>query len=187
MSVPLSLMLFNIIFLLPHPSKAQESTCHGPCVVLASPLPPSSDDCRSSGTLSCKDGDFPTYTCSPPVMPSTSAKLTLNNFSEGGEGSDPSECDGKFHENTELVVALSTGWFDNKARCFQTIIVTAVSNGMSVAAKVVDQCDSTLGCDKAHGSLPPCENNIVDGSAAVWEALSLDKDSGSAEVTWSTA
>ncbi|BFG34469.1 hypothetical protein CerSpe_207430 [Prunus speciosa] len=147
----------------------------------------SSDDCRSSGTLSSEGKDFPTYTCSPPLMSSTSAKLTLNNFSKGGEGGAESQCDKQFHENTERVVALSTGWFSGGARCGNTIIVTAVSNGMSVEAKVVDQCDSQYGCDDEHGFLEPCENNIVDGSAAVWEALSLDPEPGFAEVTWSTA
>lgn len=120
-------------------------------------------------------------------MPPTSAKLTLNDFSKGGDGGAESECDNQFHDNTELVVALSTGWFSDKARCNMTIMITAVSNGMSVEAKVVDQCDSQNGCDDEHGSLPPCENNIVDGSLAVWKALSLDTDPGSAEVTWSTA
>lgn len=120
-------------------------------------------------------------------MPPTSAKLTLNDFSKGGDGGAESECDNQFHDNTELVVALSTGWFSDKARCNMTIMITAVSNGMSVEAKVVDQCDSQNGCDDEHGSQPPCENNIVDGSLAVWKALSLDTDPGSAEVTWSTA
>ncbi|CAB4282744.1 unnamed protein product [Prunus armeniaca] len=180
-------MLFNIIFLLPHPSMAMEShpTCNS-CIRQASSQQPSSDDCGPSGTLACNDGqNFPTYTCSPPVMPPTSAKLTHNDFSKGGEGGAESECDNQFHKNTEKIVALSTGWFSG--RCNMTIIITAVSNGMSVEAKVVDQCDSQNGCDDEHGFLPPCENNIVDGSSAVWEALSLDTEPGSAEVTWSTA
>ncbi|KAI5322361.1 hypothetical protein L3X38_031433 [Prunus dulcis] len=72
-------------------------------------------------------------------MPPTSAKLTLNNFSKGGEGGAPSECDNQFHDNTAGCGTFH--WY---------------------------------GCDEEHGNLPPCENNIVDGSLAVWEALSLD-------------
>lgn len=34
--------------------------------------------------------------------------------------------------------------------------------------KVVDECDSTRGCDNEHDYQPPCSNNIVDASLAVW-------------------
>lgn len=60
-------------------------------------------------------------------------------------------------------------------------------NGRSVTAKVVDECDSMRGCDEEHAGLPPCENNIVDGSDAVSTALGLDKDVGIVDVTWSMA
>lgn len=36
---------------------------------------------------------------------------------------------------------------------------------------VVDECDSTMGCDGVHDYQPPCSNNIVDASKAVWEGL----------------
>ena len=48
-------------------------------------------------------------------------------------------------------------------------------------AKVVDECDSMRGCDQEHAYQPPCKNNIVDGSDAVWSALGLDKDIGVVE------
>lgn len=54
-----------------------------------------------------------------------------------------------------------------------------------VMAKVVDECDSRNGCDEEHAGQPPCENNIVDGSDAVWNALGLNKDEGVTSVTWS--
>ncbi|KAF2283332.1 hypothetical protein GH714_002330 [Hevea brasiliensis] len=92
---------------------------------------------------------IPKYSCSPPVTSSTKASLTLNDFSKGGDGGGPSECDDKYHEKTERVVALSTG------------------------------------CE--HAGQPPCHNNIVDGSDAVWEALGLNKDLGVVDVTWSMA
>ncbi|KAL5131901.1 Ripening-related protein grip22 [Glycine soja] len=115
---------------------------------------------------------------------STDAILTRNDFTEGGDGGDRSQCDEQFHDNSELVVALSTGWFDNGSRCLKLITITA-GNGRSVTAKVVDQCDSVHGCDKEHADQPPCRNNIVDGSQAVWDALGLD--SGEERVTWSVA
>jgi hypothetical protein len=43
--------------------------------------------------------------------------MTLNDFEEGGEGGDPLECDGKFHKNSEPVMALSMGWYANGKRC----------------------------------------------------------------------
>ncbi|WJX82999.1 hypothetical protein P8452_65695 [Trifolium repens] len=46
------------------------------------------------------------------------------------------------------------------------------SNGeVCVVAKVVDEFDSAKGCDEDHDYQPPCPNNIVDASKAVWEAL----------------
>ncbi|KAJ4848383.1 hypothetical protein Tsubulata_046232, partial [Turnera subulata] len=89
-----------------------------------------------------------------------------------------------FHARSERVVALSTGWYNGGSRCGKMIKITA-ANGRSVRAKVVDECDSRNGCDEEHAWQPPCRNNIVDGSDAVWEALGLDKDLGVVDVTWS--
>lgn len=66
------------------------------------------------------------------------------------------------------------------------IRITA-SNGRSVTAKVMDECDSMNGCDEEHAGQPPCRNNIVDGSAAVWKGLGLNQDEGVVKVTWSMA
>ncbi|KAF3781414.1 Kiwellin [Nymphaea thermarum] len=134
--------------------------------------------CRPSDMLQCKSGSFPTYTCSPPVSSSTDAMLTLNNFMEGGDGGAPSECDNSYHDNAELVVALSTGWYDGGSRCGKMIRITSTSNGRSTTAKVVDECDSTKGCDEEHAGQEPCHNNILDGSQAVWDALGLDTKPG---------
>ncbi|KAF4397247.1 hypothetical protein G4B88_009093 [Cannabis sativa] len=142
--------------------------------------------CKSSGTLICKGKSFPKFKCSPPITSSTPAKLTNNDFSEGGDGGAPSQCDERFHSNTERVVALSTGWYNDGSRCGKIIKITA-TNGRSTTAKVVDQCDSQNGCDAEHAGQPPCKNNIVDGSNAVWSALGLDTDLGVVDVTWSMA
>ncbi|KAI8524064.1 hypothetical protein RHMOL_Rhmol13G0120100 [Rhododendron molle] len=127
---------------------------------------PQPGGCNPSGTLTCKGKSYPTYECSPTVTSSTPAKLTNNDFSQGGDGGGPSECDGKYHSNKNPIVALSTGWYKGGTRCNQMIRVRA-SNGRSVDAKVVDECDSRNGCDAEHAGQPPCKNNIVDGSDAV--------------------
>ncbi|XP_047312184.1 kiwellin-like [Impatiens glandulifera] len=149
-----------------------------------SPPAPSDGSCKPSGTLNCKGKSYSTYDCSPPVTSSTPAKLTNNDFSEGGDGGAPSECDEQFHSNSERVVALSTGWYSGGSRCGRTIRIRA-SNGRTTTAKVVDECDSRNGCDAEHAGQPPCKNNIVDGSDAVWNALGLNVDLGVVDVTWS--
>lgn len=86
-------------------------TCHGGGVGGGTtPSPSAGGQCHPSGTLKCKGKSFPKFTCSPPVSSSTPAKLTLNDFSDGGDGGGPSECDNRYHDNSERVVALSTGW-----------------------------------------------------------------------------
>jgi hypothetical protein len=112
--------------------------------------------------------------------------MTLNDFAEGGDGGGPSECDGKYHNNTEQVVALSTGWYDKGKRCHKHIRIHA--KGKSVLAKVVDECDSLHGCDPKHAYQPPCRPNIVDASQAVWHALDITGDEvGEYPITWSDA
>ncbi|XP_022140320.1 kiwellin-like [Momordica charantia] len=148
--------------------------------------PSSSNDCQPFGSLHCKEKSFPQFKCSPQVTSSTRAILTNNDFSKGGDGGDPSECDGKFHHNSHPIVALSTGWYNGGSRCGKKIRITA-RNGRSVLAKVVDECDTINGCDKAHAHQPPCRNNIVDGSNGVWHALGLDIDVGEEPVIWSDA
>ncbi|XP_057781818.1 kiwellin-like [Salvia miltiorrhiza] len=143
--------------------------------------------CNPYGTLYCNGTPYPQYTCSPPVTSSTAAKLTLNDFSPGGDGGAPSECDGQYHSNSERVVALSTGWYAGGSRCGKLIRIVASSNGRSTTAKVVDECDSRYGCDAEHAGQPPCKNNIVDGSDAVWKALGLDENLGIVPITWSMA
>ena len=114
--------------------------------------------------------------------------LTLNSFAEGGDGGGPSQCDEQYHSDDTPVVALSTGWFANEARCGKEIVING--NGQTTRAQVVDQCDSTVGCDEEHGFQPPCGNNMVDASKAVWEALGVDPNSpeyGEMDITWSDA
>ncbi|CAL4934088.1 unnamed protein product [Urochloa decumbens] len=148
-------------------------------------LPGRSGNCEKSNDPDCcEDGkEYPQYRCSPPVTASTKAVLTLNSFEKGKDGGGPSECDNAYHSDAEKVVALSTGWFSNMARCGHQIKISA--NGNSVYAKVVDECDSVHGCDDEHNFEPPCDNNIVDASPAVWDALGLDQSLGMVDITWS--
>ncbi|KAJ0021375.1 hypothetical protein Pint_32122 [Pistacia integerrima] len=143
--------------------------------ICAKPGRTPSGQCQSSGTLRCNGKSFPQFKCSPTVTSSTKAKLTNNDFSEGGDGGGPSECDGKFHDNSEPVVALSTGWYDGGSRCGKKINIRA-----SAMTKVVDECDSVNGCDEEHANQPPCKNDIVD-------ALGLNIEVGVVDVTWSMA
>ncbi|KAF8016202.1 hypothetical protein BT93_H1648 [Corymbia citriodora subsp. variegata] len=152
-----------------------------------SPPSPSSGGCQPSGTMYCQGQSYPKYDCSPPVTSSTRATLTNNDFSKGGDGGGPSECDDNYHENSELIVALSTGWYADGSRCGDRIRIMSMKTGRSVMAKVVDECDSRNGCDEERDYQPPCENDIVDGSDVVWHALGLDIAVGEEDVVWSMA
>lgn len=103
--------------------------------------------------------------------------MTLNGFQKGGTGGGPSECDGKYHSNKEMIVALSTRWYEGGRRCQKMIRITSEQNGRTAEAKVVDECDSSNGC----------KDSIVDASAAVWKALGLNTDIGEVPVTWTDA
>ncbi|XP_021896278.1 kiwellin-like [Carica papaya] len=203
-------LLFNIMFIFPFLANSL-SSCNGPCRTLndcfgqlicingkcnddpdvgthicSSGGGGGGGECKPNGNMFCQGSSHPTFQCSPPVKMANEALLTNNNFEPGGDGGDPSECDGQFHKNSELIVALSTGWYNGGSRCGKGIRIRA-RNGKSVVAKVVDECDSMNGCDKEHAGLPPCGNNIVDGSNAVWNTLGLNVDDGIVPVTWSMA
>lgn len=147
-----------------------------------------SGSCNSDNdSVCCEDGKrYTTFACSPPVTGGTRATLTLNSFADGGDGGGASSCTGTFFDDDVKVVALSTGWFDGGSRCKKSVVIRA-SNGRSVRAMVVDECDSLHGCDDEHNFEPPCANNIVDGSPAVWKALGLNTDDGEVPITWSDA
>ncbi|TYI29744.1 hypothetical protein ES332_A05G338500v1 [Gossypium tomentosum] len=122
---------------------------------------PSPGQCNQENNSDCcKDGKwYTTYKCSPPVSSQMKETLTLNSFERDGDGGAPSECDNQYHSDDVPMVALSTGWYNNGKR-----------------AKVVDECDSTMGCDSDHDYQPPCPNNIVDASKAVWKALGMPEN-----------
>ncbi|KAJ3681958.1 hypothetical protein LUZ60_014531 [Juncus effusus] len=142
---------------------------------------------QSNGAECCQaHKSYYQYKCSPPVTARTSATLTLNCFEKDCDGGGPSSCTNSYHSDNQPIVALSTGWFDHSKRCGKKIKIMA-KNGKSVLATVVDECDSVNGCDKDHDNQPPCHNNIVDGSKAVWKALGLNMDLGEVSITWSDA
>nr|XP_043611644.1 putative ripening-related protein 1 [Erigeron canadensis] len=146
-----------------------------------------SAQCNIENDVCCIEGRFYiTYTCSPPVSSKTKATLTLISFEKGGDDSGPSKCDNQYHSDETPVVALSTGWYKGGDRCHNFITING--NGKRVKAMVVDECDSTMGCDDDHGYQPPCPNNIVDASQAVWKALNVSLSNwGDLDITWSDA
>ncbi|KAI6685822.1 hypothetical protein NL676_031735 [Syzygium grande] len=82
-----------------------------------------------------------------------SSDLDKQRFSEGGDGGGPLECDNSYHQNSELIVALSTGWYAGGSRCGKRIKTTSTKTKRSVIAKVVEECDILT--KKNH----ICENN----------------------------
>lgn len=125
---------------------ARANTCK-PSGKIKGKKPPKDQCNRSNDSDCCEDGKYYNiYKCSPPASGRTKAVLTINGFEKGADGGGPSECDGKYHSDDTPIVALSTGWFNNMKRCFKN--VTIYANGKSVTAMVVDECDSTMGCDK---------------------------------------
>ncbi|KAG8391816.1 hypothetical protein BUALT_Bualt01G0226200 [Buddleja alternifolia] len=174
-------LLFSILALNP----SVESQSCKPSGKIKGKKPPKDQCNRNNDSECCEEGKYYTvYKCSPKVSTHTKAVLTLNSFEKGKDGGGPSECDNKYHSDNTPIVALSTGWFNKKSRCFKKITIHA--NGKSVEAMVVDECDSKMGCDNEHDYQPPCDNNIVDASKAVWEALGVPKkDWGEMDIHWS--
>uniref|UniRef100_A0A103XI24 Barwin-like endoglucanase n=1 Tax=Cynara cardunculus var. scolymus TaxID=59895 RepID=A0A103XI24_CYNCS len=125
----------------------------------------------------CKNGKFSVASKgSPLVVGNTNSIMTINSFEKGGDGGQPSECDGKYHSDDTLIVALSSKWYNHGQRCFK--LINIYYNDKSMQATVVDECDSNKGC----------RDDIVDASKAVWKALEVPKDEfGETTVTWSDA
>ncbi|KAL4199698.1 hypothetical protein AMTRI_Chr03g146190 [Amborella trichopoda] len=124
-------------------------------------------DCCKAGKL------YPHYHCSPPVISNTKAKMTIISFATGCDGCVPSGCDNRYHDDSEMVVALSNGWYNGGSRCLNYINISA--NGGTVTAKVVDECDSLYRCDAEYDYQQPCRSNIVNASPAVWKALKISE------------
>ena len=179
-------LLLVLILVASYPSDARLQSCK-PSGKIKGTTPPPGECNKENDSDCCKAGEtYTTYKCSPPVSGSTKAVLTINSFQKGGDGGGPSECDNKYHSDDTPVVALSTGWYSGGSRCLKNIVISG--NGQSVTAMVVDECDSTMGCDDDHDYQPPCPNNIVDASKAVWQALGVDEgDWGELDITWSDA
>ncbi|XP_057518625.1 putative ripening-related protein 1 [Amaranthus tricolor] len=183
----LTALLLTISLIFSHTTTTNARKCNPYKPLIGRPAPPGK--CDPSGATCCEAGrSYLTYKCSPPVTRQTSAILTVNSFAEGGDGGGPSKCDNRFHHDSARVVALSTGWFEHRSRCGKHIIING--NGRSTTAKVVDECDSTQGCDREHGYQVPCHYNVVDASNAVWSALGVSDSSsqyGGMKITWTDA
>ncbi|XAR63075.1 hypothetical protein NMG60_11022888 [Bertholletia excelsa] len=175
-----------LIFLIAYSLEVKAKVCRPSGKIRGKKPPPGQCNTHDDSDC-CKQGKlYTTYKCSPQVSGSTKAILTLNSFENGEDGGGPSECDNKYHSDDTPVVALSTGWYSKGGRCPNNITINA--NGRSVNAMVVDECDSTMGCDEDHDYQPPCANNTVDASKAVWKALGIPKDNwGYMDITWTDA
>ncbi|XP_038708790.1 kiwellin-1-like [Tripterygium wilfordii] len=165
---------------------AEALSCNPSGKIIGKKPPPNQCNQENQSDCCVQGKIYTTYKCSPPVTGHTKATLTINSFEKGGDGGGPSECDNQYHSDDTPVVALSTGWFNNESRCLKYI--TIYGNGRSVKAMVVDECDSTMGCDSDHDFQPPCPNNDVDASKAVWKALGVpESDWGEMDIYWTDA
>ncbi|CAJ2657316.1 unnamed protein product [Trifolium pratense] len=171
-----SFLLLAITLILTSIVHSEAQKCRPNGAIRGKKAPPG--QCNQENVSDCcvRGKMYTTYKCSPSVSTHT----------KGGDGGGPSECDKRYHSDNTPVVALSTGWFNHRSRCLNNITISA--NGRSVVAMVVDECDSTKGCDEEHDYQPPCPNNIVDASKAVWKALNVPKEQwGGLDITWSDA
>ncbi|GFY92546.1 hypothetical protein Acr_08g0009420 [Actinidia rufa] len=180
-------LLIILIVLVTHCLEAEAQVCR-PSGNIRGKKPPPGECNQENDSDCCVEGKlYPIYQCSPTVSSNTKAVLTLNSFQAGEMAVAHRNAITSTTPMTTPVVALSTGWYSKGRRCLNDIIIIS-ANGRSVRAKVVDECDSTMGCDGVHDYQPPCNNNIVDASKAVWEALGVSRDNwGEMDVTWSDA
>ncbi|XP_016450854.2 kiwellin-1-like [Nicotiana tabacum] len=181
-----SLIVLLVLATLSSSSNARLPTCK-PSGKIKAKKPPTGHCNIEDDDICCIKGKvYTTYKCSPPVSnKSTKAVLTLDSFEKGGDGYGPSKCDNKYHSDHTHVVSLSTGWYNGGGRCLSNITISA-NNGTSVKAMVVDECDSTMGCDEKHDYQPPCPNNLVIASQAVWRDLHVPMNEwGELDITWS--
>ncbi|KAH6779862.1 hypothetical protein C2S52_011099 [Perilla frutescens var. hirtella] len=177
--------LFLALIFSPHFLDARHQACKPSGKVKGKKPPP--DHCNEDDNICCIEGKYyTTYKCSPSVSASTKGVLYLTGFEKGGDGYKPSKCDNKYHSDDTPVVSLPSGWYNGGRRCLNNITISG--NGRSVEAVVVDVCDSSMGCDADHDYLPPCANNVVGASEAVWKVLGVPlKDWGELDITWSDA
>ncbi|KAK4483465.1 hypothetical protein RD792_010655 [Penstemon davidsonii] len=175
-----------LILLSPHFLESRLQICKPSGKIKGKKPPP--DHCNEDeDLLCCIEGKYyTTYKCSPAVSKRTKAILNLNSFEKGGDGYSPSKCDNKYHSDDTPVVTISTGWYNGGSRCLNNVTISG--NGRSVIAMVVDECDSSVGCDADNDYLPPCGNNIVGASKAVWKGLGVPlEDWGELDVEWTDA
>jgi hypothetical protein len=104
------------------------------------------------------------------LLANVRAVMTLNGFQQGEGGGGPAACDGQFHSDDELIVSLSSEWFDGGSRCGKKILIMDYTN-LYVFATVVDECSGCV--------------NEVGASAQVWRNFNLDPSVGEASINFS--
>ncbi|KAJ8513435.1 hypothetical protein OPV22_003869 [Ensete ventricosum] len=81
----------------------------------------------------CKDGAmYPQYRCSPPVTADTTASMTIVTFAASG--------DGQYHSDDQMLVSLSTGWYDGGSRCNKNITINANELPAAVRRQRLPRC-----------------------------------------------
>ncbi|KAI4966978.1 hypothetical protein ZWY2020_034624 [Hordeum vulgare] len=101
------------------------------------------------------------------------ALMSVNGFEQGEEGG-PAKCDGQYHSDSLLLVAMTSAWYGPGFRCGKVISIKS-AGGVTVQAMVVDECDTDNGCGITE----------ISTSAAVWRAFGIDTSVGEVAVTWS--
>lgn len=176
-----SSLLMILIFIAILSSEAEFITCKPSGRVRGQKSPPGV--CNNNPDCCIEGQYYPIYQCSPPVSKKTNAILTLTSFEDEIYG--PTTCSERYYSDEMHVVALSTGWYNRGERCLNNITISA-PNGRSVNAIVVDECDSTTGCDVDNDYQTPCANNVVEASKGVWKALGVPQEQwDKLHVTWS--
>ncbi|XVF46302.1 hypothetical protein PTKIN_Ptkin03bG0016900 [Pterospermum kingtungense] len=148
------------------------------------PPPPRPSTCSPSGSVTCRGQTYPTYNCSPPVISSTPARLTYQDF-DNNNNNAPATCDRRYHRDAELVASLSTGWYNYGLLCGRLIRITTIDGRRRAIVKVVSECNSRSGCNRENGFRPPCGNNVIGTTGLVFRLLGLTQNSSPVNVTWS--
>ncbi|CAN0928227.1 Putative ripening-related protein 2 [Linum grandiflorum] len=95
------------------------------------------------------------------------ARLTLVSFStvwqDGGWATPGCDSATVVDGDNDKVVVVSSAWYDKGNMCNKFVKITGGWEGRTVTARVVGECDTSLGCD----------GDVIDASRAVWKGLRI--------------
>lgn len=98
--------------------------------------------------------------------------MTVSGFDQG-EQRGPASCGGRYHDDRESVLSVSTKLFTSGGLCGILFRITSTETGRSAMAEVVDECHD-------------CRDDEVGASDGVWGRLGLDTNAGAVPdiLTW---